>query len=147
MEDRHTTGKFEQHFNHSNLATSALSEKQRQLGLNEQKLIQNCHTRWNSTYYMCERLVCNRNAVVSVLADRSITKLNITLKLEMSERDWLTMDDIKVLKSLKLATTALCSEADVTISLVLPIVHGLIINHMKNDSDTAETNNFKRTVR
>jgi hypothetical protein len=29
------------HFNHSKLATSALSEKQRQLGLNEQKLIQN----------------------------------------------------------------------------------------------------------
>jgi hypothetical protein len=108
--------KIVQHFNHSTLATSALSEKQKQLLLNEQKLVQNCPTRWNFTYYMCQRLVCNRNAVVSVLADRRIRKLNITLKLEMSEHDWLTMDDIiKVLKSLQLTTTALCSETDVTI--------------------------------
>jgi hypothetical protein len=56
--------------------------------------------------------------------------------------DWSTMDDIiKVLKSLQLATTALCSETDVTISLVLRIVHGLIISHLKNNgSYTAETN-------
>jgi hypothetical protein len=81
---------------------------------------------------MCERLVCNRNAIVSVLADRSITKLNTALKLEMSEHDWLTTDDIiNVLKSLQLATTALCSETDVTISLVLPVVHGIIIKPFK----------------
>jgi hypothetical protein len=98
---------------------------------------------------MCERLVCNQNVIVSVLADRSITKLNIALKLEMSEHDCLNMDDIiKVLKSLQLVTTALCSETDVTISLVLPIVHGIIINNLKNnDSDTAETNNFKRILK
>jgi hypothetical protein len=141
--------KIVRHLNNSNLVSSVLSEKQRQLGLNEQKLIKNCPTRWNSTYYMCERLVCDRNAVVSLLADRSITKLNMALKLEMSEHDWLTMSDIiKVLKSLQLASTALCSETDVTISLVLTIVHGLIINHLKNnDSDTAETNNFKRILK
>jgi hypothetical protein len=93
--------------------------------------------------------VCNRNAIVSVLTDKSITKLNIALKLEMSEQDWLTMDNIiKVLVSLLLATTALCSETDVTISLVLPIVHGIIINHLKNnDSDTAETKNLKRNLK
>jgi hypothetical protein len=141
--------KIVQRFNHSNLATSTLSEKQWQLCLNEQILIQNCPTRWNSTYNMCERLVSNRNAIVSVLADRSITKLNTVLKFEMSEHDWLTMDNIiKLLKSLQLATTALCSETGVTISLVLPIVHGIIINHLKNnDSDTAETNNFKRILK
>jgi hypothetical protein len=98
--------KIVQHFNHSSLATSVLSEKQRQPGLNEQKLIQNCPTRWNSTYYMCKRLVCNRNAIVSVLADRNITKFNIALKLKMLEHDWLIMNDIiKALKSLQLATT------------------------------------------
>jgi hypothetical protein len=93
--------------------------------------------------------VCNRNAIVSVLADRSITKLNIALKLEMSEHDWLIMDGIiKVLKSLQLATTALCSKTHTAISLVLPVVHGIIINHLKNnDSDTAETNNFKRILK
>jgi hypothetical protein len=141
--------KIVQHFNHSNLATSSVSEKQRQLGLNKQKLIQNFPTRWNSTYYMRKRRVCNRNAIVCVLADRNITMLNIALKLEMSEHDWLTMDNIiKVLKPLRLATTALCSETDVIISLVLPIVHGLIINHLKNnDSDTAETNKFKRILK
>jgi hypothetical protein len=30
----------------------------------------------------------------------------------------------------------------------MPIVHGIIINHLKNnDSDTAETNNFKRILK
>lgn len=43
------------HFKHSNIASYALEEKQKQLGLKVLKLIQNCPTRWNSTYFMIER--------------------------------------------------------------------------------------------
>ena len=119
--------KIVQHFHHSNLATSALHDSQKQLSLPEQKLIQSCPTRWNSTYNMCERLVSNRNAILSVLNNRNITKLNVALKLEMTECDWQIISDIiTILKSFNLATVELCSETKVNISLVLPIIHGLI---------------------
>ena len=57
------------HLNHSNVASYALEEKQQQLGLPKLKLIQNCPTCWNSTYYMIERFVKNKfinsNKVIS----------------------------------------------------------------------------------
>ena len=78
--------KIVQYFNHSNVATTALTEKEKQLNLNIQKLIQSCPTRWGFHYHMCERLIHNRSAIMSVLTDRAITKLNIALKLDMSEQ-------------------------------------------------------------
>lgn len=68
----------------------------------------------------------NRNAIVSVLTDRTITNLKTALKLELSDHHW---SIITVLKPLQIASTTLCSENNVTISLVFPIVHGLINNH------------------
>ena len=138
-----------QHFHHSNLATSALQDSQKQLNLPEQKLIQSCPTRWNSTYNMCERLVSNRNAILSVLNNRNITKLNVAPKLEMAECHWQIISDIiTILKSFNLATVELCSETKVTISLVLPIIHSLINNHLKdNDWDTVEAKEFKNILR
>ncbi|XP_034174846.1 E3 SUMO-protein ligase ZBED1-like [Osmia lignaria lignaria] len=141
--------KIVQYFRHSNVATSSLTEKQKHLNLGEQELIQTCPMRWSSSYYMCEQLVCKKNAIVSVLADRNITKLNIALKLEMSEQQWSTMSDIIVaLKPLQVAITALCFERSVTISLVCPVIHGLINNHLEsNDFETAETKHFKNILK
>ncbi|XP_012145951.2 E3 SUMO-protein ligase ZBED1-like isoform X1 [Megachile rotundata] len=138
-----------QYFHHSNVVTSYLIKKQKQLNLSEQKLVQNCPTKWSSSYYMCEQLVSNRNAIVAVLTDRTITNLKTALKLELSDHHWSIMNDIiTVLKPLQIASTTLCSENSVTISLVLPIVHGLINNHLKNnDSDITETKHFKNILK
>ena len=56
--------KIVQYFNHSNVATTALIEKQKQLNLNIQKLIQSCPTRWGSYYHMCERVIHKRSAIM-----------------------------------------------------------------------------------
>ena len=45
------------HFKHSVLACEELRKRQTQMELPEHKPIQDCDTRWNSTYYMLKRLV------------------------------------------------------------------------------------------
>lgn len=85
---------------------------------------------------------------MSVLTDRTITKLNIALKLEMTEHQWVLMSDIiTVLKPLNVATTVLCSENQVTISLVLPIIHSVIKNHLNmNITGRPDTEKFKNIL-
>ena len=62
------------HFKHSSLATAALKKRQEQMSLPTIKLKQDVATRWNSTYYMLERLLEMRWPVVAVLSDESVTK-------------------------------------------------------------------------
>ena len=45
------------HFKHSSLATSHLRSIQKQLSVVEHKLMQDEPTRWDSSYYVLERLV------------------------------------------------------------------------------------------
>ncbi|CAI6372557.1 unnamed protein product [Macrosiphum euphorbiae] len=135
------------HFHHSNVAALALRKKQQQLGLKELKLIQSCATRWNSSYLMCERLVVNRGAIIAVLADRDITSAALALKLEINEGEWTEMESmIKLLKPLQVATVVLCEE-NVTISILRPIIYGLINKHMLIKSeDNENVRNFKEDI-
>ena len=68
--------KFVGHFKHSSLAMSALKEKQKTLNIPEHALIQNVVTRWNSTYFMLERLLEQRWAIYGVLHDETVSKPN-----------------------------------------------------------------------
>jgi len=52
------------HFKHSSVATEALQQEQSLRSLKVQQLIQSEPTRWDSTYYMLERLVIKRVSVV-----------------------------------------------------------------------------------
>ena len=45
------------HFKHSVVATEELKRRQIQMEVAQKKLIQDCATRWNSAFYMLERLV------------------------------------------------------------------------------------------
>ena len=51
------------HYKHSHLAVERLQDIQRELGLPNHKLMQDEPTRWDSTYYMLERLVEQRRAI------------------------------------------------------------------------------------
>ena len=62
------------HFKHSVLACEDLRKRQTQMELSEHKLIQDCDTRWNSTYYMLKRLVEMWWPVSAVLSCERIAK-------------------------------------------------------------------------
>ncbi|KAI4884502.1 hypothetical protein NFI96_023826, partial [Prochilodus magdalenae] len=52
----------------STVATENLKAAQKQLGLAESRLKQDCPTRWNSTYYMMLRFLENNDAIITTLA-------------------------------------------------------------------------------
>ncbi|XP_018407000.1 PREDICTED: zinc finger BED domain-containing protein 1-like [Cyphomyrmex costatus] len=135
------------HFRHSNIAWEALKTNQKNFKMPVLKLIQSIPTRWNSTFDMLERLVKNRRPVESVLADRSVTKLRIAYNLEIAEREWYIMENfVNVLKPLQIATTVLCAHNS-SISMVRPIVHSLLENHLTYDSLNDDMiSQFKKVV-
>ena len=118
------------HFKHSSLAMSALKEKQKTLNVPEHTLIQSVPTRWNSTYFMLERLLEQRWAVYGVLHDETVSKPDYK-RLDLRDEQWeLISQLIVVLKPLQVATTALCEEHNISVSLVYPVVHGLLKKHL-----------------
>ena len=52
--------KVVEHFKHSVVAMTSLKDKQQQLNLLQHHLIQDVATKWNSTYFMMERLLEQR---------------------------------------------------------------------------------------
>ena len=95
------------HFKHSVVATTALVDKQKVMGIAQHKLIQDVSTRWNSTYFMYERLIEQRWTIYAVIHDEQITPSSQrNLDLKTDQRDLLDQL-VVVLKPLQIATTAL----------------------------------------
>lgn len=101
-------------------ATKKLIEVQQQLKFPEHKLIVDVETRWNSTYYMMERLVEQQQAVVATLCflDRS------DLLLDSKDFDVLK-EIIKLLKPFEVATREMSEEKHVSVSKIIPLCHNL----------------------
>ena len=62
------------HFKHNLLAMTALKKRQQQLTVPQHHLIQDVATRWNSIYFMLQRLHEQRWAVYAVLYDEQGTQ-------------------------------------------------------------------------
>ena len=123
------------HFKHSPLAMGFLKEKQRAMNIPEHKLIQDVNTRWNSSFFMLERLLEQRWAIYGVLHDDRISKPDYK-RLDLKEEQWELISDLIVaLRPLQVATTALCNENNVSISSIYPIVNGLLKKHLVISSD------------
>ena len=75
------------HFKHSVVAMTALKQKQDQLGIKQHHLVQDVVTRWNSTYFMMERLSEQRVAIYAVLHDPAVTK-DQQKHLDLKEDQW-----------------------------------------------------------
>lgn len=136
------------HFKHSNLAKQSLLNKQKQLGMPEQSLLQCCKTRWNSIYLMLERVFKNRCPIINVIADRTITSAQMAQKLEISEQQWLKIEIlVTLLKPFQVITTLLCGEKHSPTSMVRPLLKKLLDNHLKLQVyDDQSIIHFKQTI-
>ena len=135
------------HFKHSVVAMGALAERQRSLKIAEHSLIQDVATRWNSTYFMYERLAEQRVAIYAVIHDERVTA-PAQRHLDLSDDQWdLLTQLLVVLKPLQVATTALCAEQTVSASLICPVVDGLLKHHLKiKEGDLGALISFKKVV-
>ena len=116
------------HFKHSSLAMTALKDKQQHLNISQHHLVQDVVTRWNSTYFMYERLLEQRWAIYAVLHDERGSQSQYK-HLYLKEDQWKLLEQlVAVLKPLQVATTALCESEIVSVSLVYPVIHGLLKN-------------------
>ncbi|KAH9637309.1 hypothetical protein HF086_006953 [Spodoptera exigua] len=108
------------HFKQSTKSSNALREMQTQMNLEIIKLKQDVQTRWNSTFYMLQRLL------------RAKVPLSATLPLltspppSLNSEDWLIIEDcVALLQPMEKVTSVLSGESYPTLSCIIPIVRGL----------------------
>ena len=115
--------------------------------MEELLLIQDVATRWNSTFYMLQRLSQPRVPVLAVLNDKTVSK-KADLELDLSSQQWALAEELcTALKPFEAATRLLSAEY-VSLSAVLPIVHGLWAkNTTVKHSDSPAIRSVKATLR
>lgn len=134
------------HFRHSPLATNELRKRQESMGSPVMKLQQDCPTRWNSQYYMVKSLLECRWPVIAVLADETVTRRQYRY-LDLSSENWLILEDLKkILQPFEIATVILSKETNVSLSTVLPIVHGLKKKMTIVEEDSPVVKQFKTKI-
>lgn len=136
------------HFHHSTLATEALyahqlaqSNDRGTTSTIEQKavkVIQDVSTRWNSSFYMLQRLVRLKLPIMAVLEDESVTPKPEHRALLLKDKMWALADDlIRVLSPAERATALLGAQSYVTLAFVLPIVSSLVKHLAKEETKAA----------
>ncbi|CAH1108707.1 unnamed protein product [Psylliodes chrysocephalus] len=122
----------------SNVAMEMFKKEQ---GINDStthkqyKLIQEVPTRWNSTYYMVERILTTSEAL-----GRTLLKIRkAPHPLSVDELSILT-DSVKVLKCFEEATKKISGSTYTTISLIIPLSFGIynFLTTVITDLDTEE---------
>ena len=108
------------YFHRSIKASDELRKVQAQLSLPEYKLMQECETRWNSTFFMLERYLVLHTAVTTTLC-----LLNQNVMCIMGEELGVISEMIDALKPYELATRELSSDKYTSVSKVIPLVHQL----------------------
>uniref|UniRef100_A0A182NC58 HAT C-terminal dimerisation domain-containing protein n=1 Tax=Anopheles dirus TaxID=7168 RepID=A0A182NC58_9DIPT len=86
------------------------------------KLIQDCQTRWNSTFQMVDRMIKNRIPVISCFAAEGFN-------LKLHEREWVVMDQaVNILRLFDKVTTEIVAEKSISLSKM-----GVLIRSLKKD--------------
>lgn len=105
------------HFKYSTKASYNLLKMQEQLKLDTLKLKQDVRTRWNSTFYMLERLLQVKISLSATLPLLDSPPTNL------DSNEWLLTEDVvALLRPFENVTAILSGEKYPTLSLVIPFV-------------------------
>uniref|UniRef100_A0A3B4T2Q5 HAT C-terminal dimerisation domain-containing protein n=1 Tax=Seriola dumerili TaxID=41447 RepID=A0A3B4T2Q5_SERDU len=100
-----------EHFRGSKLANTKLKLKQQQMNTAQHKLIQDVSTRWNSTYYMVERLLEQHWPVTATLSDPEVTPRG-NHHFDWKPDQWVLLEELmKGLQPFECATVYLNNES------------------------------------
>ena len=120
------------HFHHSVQSTQILRSKQKSLKHPQHSLMQEVSTRWNSSYYMMERIIKQQQPICATLLEIKRGDLM------PSEVEFAAMESfIKILKPLVEITETMGGQKWVTISAVHPFLYKLLhisFNITSNDT-------------
>lgn len=126
-----TGRKIVTHFNHSGTAQEKLHSVQKDLGLPQHELVQDVSTRWNSTYYMLERLLQQKRAISVYLTDCHIANLTAA--------QWELLEHLLKLLQPFEEITKLISSGYACVSEIIPYVVTLMryYNNMSTSKELA----------
>jgi len=106
--------KIATHFSHSTLAKEKLRELQHTLQLPEHAIMQDVQTRWNSTYYMTERVLEQKLALVNYATDNDIP--------ELTKAQWTLLENaVAVLRPMENVMRSVSNDES-TMAGVIPLV-------------------------
>ena len=106
------------HYHRSNVAFNTFRQIQAQLNLPQHVLIQDVATRWNSSYYMLERLVEQKKAITA-------SNTECQPPTELRAQQWILAEKVvKLLKVFKEATREISGDYS-SASIVIPIINSL----------------------
>ncbi|KAI4455763.1 ribonuclease h-like superfamily [Holotrichia oblita] len=75
-----------------------------------------------------------REALVAVLSDRTVTSKNHAAQLMLNENEWGIVETIvNILEPFQIVTTLLSSENQPTVSMVMPILQSLMQNFISTE--------------
>ena len=113
------------HFHHSSKDTYIFKQKQIDLHLKQQSLIQDVATRWNSSYYMIARVVEQQQPLCAALLEVKRTGLF------PSDEEIAAMDVyMDVMKPLVTITETIGAQKWVTVSALRPLLYKLLKSHL-----------------
>jgi len=134
------------HFKHSALATNGLNRKQKTLGFKKSlRVVQELPTRWNSTFYMMQRLVQLKQLIRLYLKD---TMSEDEVKsYDLSDHQWSVVKSIlSLLEGVDQVTKTLSGERYSTFSWCLPLLFGLRDTSKSERSDNNVLSAIKKSL-
>ncbi|XP_077192625.1 E3 SUMO-protein ligase ZBED1-like [Paroedura picta] len=105
-------------------ATCSLNSKLEAINKTKLKLVADTGARWITTIEMCECLLDLKWAIMSVLEEHP---KGTTVVQNLADHQWKLLQDlVPVMRTLKIATSFLREEQNVSISSVMPCIHGIV---------------------
>lgn len=133
--------KIVSYFHHSSQATHRLNVAQVQLKLTEHKLKMEVSTRWNSRFYMLQRLVEQKDAVMLALS-------SIETVENFTPHEWRTAAEYcNTLQPFEEATILMSGCRYPTLSMVIPLLN-ILYKKLQDRPDAAGSvlNDFRRSI-